>query len=97
MLLELLFLGHTCALVDRQCTFLLDKCALGCAGGINAVTEDAASPSPGMTWTGILGALRQGNTPDAAASLDGSSESSTSPILTPLTGFHKTAASPIPK
>ena len=43
------------------------------------MTEDAASPSPGMTWSGILGALRQGNTPDGAASLDRSGESAESP------------------
>ena len=42
------------------------------------MTEDAASPSPGMTWSGILGALRQGNTPDGAASLDGRGESTRS-------------------
>ena len=48
------------------------------AGGVNAVTEDAASPSPGVTWNGILGALRQGNTPDGAAALDGGGQS---PIL----------------
>ena len=48
------------------------------AGGVNAVTEDAASPSPGVAWNGILGALRPGNTPDGAAALDGGGET-TSP------------------
>ncbi len=35
------------------------------------MTEDAATPSPGIDWTGVMGALRQGNTPDGAATLDG--------------------------
>lgn len=53
---------------------LLDQRVLLSPGGVNAVTEDAAAPSPGLTWNGILGALRQGNTPDGAASLDGGRE-----------------------
>ena len=55
------------------------KRLLSLAGGTDAVTEGAASPMPsqsqshsqGVDWSGILGALRQGSTPDGAASLDG--------------------------
>lgn len=55
------------------------KRLLSLAGGTDAVTEGAASPTPsqsqsrsqGVDWSGILGALRQGSTPDGAASLDG--------------------------
>ena len=55
------------------------KMLLSLAGGTDAVTEGAASPTPsqsqlrsqGVDWSGILGALRQGSTPDGAASLDG--------------------------